>query len=496
MRKISGKKRRARMGAGVYFIGIGGIGMSSLARWFKAQKWPVSGSDLTKSEITQELKKDGFRVKIGHKKSNLGPKIGLIIHSQAVKPDNPEIIEARHRKIPVLSYPEAVGELTKKYKTMAIAGAHGKSTTTALTAIVLQNGGLDPTVIIGTKLKQFAPPAGGSNFRSGKSRWLVLEADEYGNAFSHYSPFAAIVTNVDREHLDTYGNLTRVKKAFLNFLSNASPDGIFILNHDDKNLFSLKNKIARIAARKRIKTVWYSTKNALLSAKIKKHLQIPGAHNLFNALAAYHLGKVLRIPEEKILSALGSYRGAWRRMEYKGFFRQSISNRFREYSRINSKKIRDIKVLVYDDYAHHPTEIKATLQAFREKFPKQKLICVFQPHQAERLKQLFKDFTEAFRDADCLILLPAYQVAGRDRTYKQFTSEKLARAINLRNLKLGIRNSVCYLPHPARLKSFLQKSVLFPRKSASSPHESATSAAALVMMGAGDIVKYTEKLLS
>jgi UDP-N-acetylmuramate--alanine ligase len=439
----------------VHFVGIGGIGVSSLAYWFRAQKWAVSGSDSASSKITLGLKKAGFKVKIGHKKGLLGPKIGLVIYSNAVKSSNPELREAQHRGIPALSYPEVVGALTRRYITFGVAGAHGKSTTTSLLSLVLVKAGWDPTVIVGTKLKEFGPPAGGKNFRLGKSDFLVLEADEWAGAFWNYSPMGAIITNIDKEHLDFYKNFGNVKKSFLKFIGNILSGGILVANRDDEKLLALRPIIEKMCGQNGVKVVWYSVKNLLatnrsLLARIKKNLSIPGWHNVSNAMAVYVLAKNLGIPEKKILAALKSYHGAWRRMEYRGYFQNA---------------------LVYDDYAHHPTEIKATLEAFREKYPDSKLICVFQPHQAHRLRVLFNDFAHAFKDADELILLPSYKVAGRDIQSKKYTSEALARKVK----------GTLYLANPKNLRDALEKL--------------ATKNSVIIMMGAGTVVEYTDELL-
>lgn len=469
----------------VHFIGIGGIGVSSLAYWFKAggpersrlgqgpersrrgRKWAVSGSDSAEGKITLGLKKDGFKVKIGHKKGLLGPKTGLVIYSSAVKSDNPEMVEARRLGIPILSYPEAVGVLTRRYKTFGVAGAHGKSTTTSLLALTLIKAGWDPTVIVGTKLKEFRLPAGrqgGRNFRLGKSDYLVLESDEWKGAFWNYSPFGTIITNIDREHLDFYENFGNIKKSFLKYIGNIQTGGILVANRDDKKLFSLKRDIERITKRNGVELVWYSAdKNPKLSARIKKELSIPGKHNLENAMAVYVLARSLGIPEKKILSALKGYRGAWRRMEFRGYLKAKSSK---------------LKALVYDDYAHHPTEIRATLQAFREKFPDSKIICVFQPHQAHRLKALFNDFAHAFKDADLLILLPSYKVAGRDVSSKKYTSEALAKKIK----------GAVYLKNPKNLRKVIQSVI-------TKNYQLKANNFVLVMMGAGTVVEYTDELL-
>ena len=458
----------------IHFVGIGGIGTSALARWFLKHNRQVSGSDAIASEITRQLKKEGVKIFIGHKAKNLSPKTELVIYSAAIPADNPEIKKAKELRFPVRSYAEILGELTKRYKTIAVAGAHGKSTATCLSSLVLIKASFDPTVIIGTKLKEFK----NSNFRNGESEYLVVEADEHNNSFSNYFPSAAIITNIDREHLDYYKNLTNIKKAFLGFINNIKPDGVLVLNKDDKNLFSLKNKIQKIAGKNSLKVYWYSTGvNSRIISRLSASLKIFGEHNISNALAVYTLAKALNIKEKDIFASLSSYRGAWRRMEYKGRFKV--------------KGLR-FKVKVFDDYAHHPTEVKATLAGIARKWPKSRLICVFQPHQAKRLSLLFKDFIGAFDAADALILLPIYRVQGRDKAPQNVNSEKLALTIKhrIKNLKPKTSNlkTIVYLPHPKKLKQVLEN---FLRSSALSPRQSAI----VVMMGAGDIYKLTSKLI-
>ncbi len=441
----------------VYFIGIGGAGMSALARYFLSQNWAVLGSDLAESGIVAQLRKEGAKVKIGQKNGNITAKIDLIIYSQAIRPENPELQEARRLNINTLSYPKVIGELTRKYKTIAIAGAHGKSTTTALAALVLQKGGLDPTVIVGANLKEF----GGKNFRAGdgKNNYLVLEADEFGRAFLHYSPTYTIITNIDREHLDIYKNLIDIKKTFLQLIVNTHDGGTVVINRDNKYCYSLKEKITAIARNKKLKIIWYSLYDSA-AKKIQKKIPIPGKHNISNALAVYYLGKVLGVSEKNILAATGAYQGISRRMEYRGEMKTGIS--------------------VYDDYAHHPTEIKATLQAFREKFPKSTTICVFQPHQAKRLTVLFKEFQKAFDDADITIVLPLYKVPGRDEA-SPLDSEKLVSEIKKRQPK----KSIFYLDDPMKIKTTIAAIQLLLKQKSN-----------LIMMGAGNIVQYTDNLLT
>ena len=445
----------------VHLIGVGGIGVSALARYFLSQGWEVSGSDNTRTPLLQELKAEGVRIKIGHQKKNLNSKTDLVVYTRATLADNPELKEARKLKTKTLSYPKALGELTKEFITIALAGTHGKSTTTALTALTLLQAKMDPTVVVGTKVSQLK----GKNFRLGKSKYLVVEADEYKDAFLHYYPRAALITNIDREHLDYFKNLNHAKRSFRKFVNNLDNNGVLVLNKDSAPLLSMGKQLKR-------KLIWYSLKERMLAQKIKKHLKIYGEHNLSNALGVYKLAKALGIKEKDILKAFSRYHGAWRRMEYRGNLKLSA----RGGSAFGGK------IPVYDDYAHHPTEIKATLGAFREKFPKSKIICAFQPHQQERLKGLFKEFSFAFDEADTLILLNIFKVAGREknevRSMKHEVSSKiLAEAIRKR--KGSPR--VIYLPHPTRLRQTLNK--LIKDKSV------------IVMMGAGDIVNLTPRLL-
>jgi UDP-N-acetylmuramate--alanine ligase len=466
----------------VHFIGIGGAGMSALARYFLSQKWAVSGSDITESPILAMLRKEGVKVKIGHNKSHITADIALVVHSQAIRQDNPELEAARQFGIKEISYPEAIGELTQKYKTIAVSGAHGKSTTTALIALILEKGGLDPTVIVGANLKEFS----GKNFRSGNGDCLVLEADEFGRAFLHYSPTCAVITNIDREHLDIYKNLTDIKNTFMRFLGNIHEGGTVIINRDDKNCFSLKKKIAGLAHRKKLNVIWYSLRDPS-AKKIQKIIQIPGKHNVSNALAAYYLGRTLKISEKNILAAIDAYRGANRRMEFRGTMKNASG-----------------EMLVYDDYAHHPTEIKATLRALREKFPKAEIVCAFQPHQAKRLAALFKEFQSAFDDADSALILPLYKVPGRDEESPIYNSEALVHAIQKRRP----RQLVFYLNDPKNLKNALN-TILSSRnmkdfcslkyssraEAKSNVKKNHNTQTVLVMMGAGDIVQWTEELL-
>lgn len=447
----------------IHFIGIGGIGISSVAQWFLAQNFKISGSDIVLNETIKYLSQKGVKIKIGHKKQNISPDIKLVIYNPAINKNNPEIIQAKKYKIPSFSTPQIIGYLTKIYKTIAIAGAHGKSTTTALTFLALKN--LNPTVIIGTKLKEFK----NNNFYFGQGSYLILEADEYRGSFWNYSPTWAIITNIDREHLDFYKNLKNIKKSFLKFISNIESGGKLILNKDNQLIFGLKNKIEKIAKNKKISIIWYSLSDKE-AKKVKKVLKIAGKHNLSNALAVFKLAKLFKIPENKILKNISRYKGAWRRMEYKGVIK------------IKNPKI---KIFVYDDYAHHPNEIFATLEAFKEKYPQNPLICVFEPHQSKRLRFLFKEFGHCFKYADIVFIMPIYKVPGRDiKIPKIFDSSALALYIK----KLFPEKEVFYLDNYKKIKSKIIE--IFKTQNYQKINQSI-----LIMMGAGNIYKYTSKLI-
>lgn len=381
----------------VHFIGIGGIGVSYLAQWYLKQGIRVTGSNFSEEPILKILRKKGAKIKVGHA-NYLPDDTELVIYTQAVAKNNLEMKVARARGIPLKSHPGVVGELTKKKYTIAVCGAHGKSTTTSMASLLLIKAGLDPTVFVGTILKEF----GGTNCKVGKSKYLVLEADEWKGTFWHYHPDIIIWTTIDREHLDFYRNFAGVRRGFIKFLKNLKGGGIIIANGDDPTI----RKLVKASKKKHY---FYSLENTD-AKKVKNVLRVPGEHNVSNALAVLTLAKILRIPMRTALTAIGNYRGAWRRFEYKGSLKGAP---------------------VYDDYGHHPTEIRATLNALHSKFASRRIICVYQPHQFQRTKYLFKDFSEAFRNADLLVLLNIYSVAGREK--KTITpgvsSTKLAQAI-------------------------------------------------------------------
>jgi len=433
----------------IHFIGIGGIGVSALAQYYLAQGDEVSGSDLVSSEITEMLAQKGTKIFIGkHSAKNVPKDAKTVVYSPAVEMSNPEYKKAKARKMKLRSYPEALGELTREYFTIAVSGAHGKSTTTAMISLILAQAGLDPTVIVGTKIKEF----GDTNFRAGKSKYLVIEADEWNASLLNYRPRIIVLTNIEREHLDFYKNLENIMKTFAKYISYLPENGFLVANADDENIIKLKM----------LKPSWpFNIQNYTLkqgeAEELQKIMKIPGRHNISNALAALAVARILEIPDKKSFLALGKYQGAWRRFD------------IRETD-INGKII-----TLISDYGHHPTEIRVTLQAAREKFPDRKIWCVFQPHQFQRTFYLFDDFVKVFKNAPVnnIIITDIYSVAGRESSAikKKVNSKKLVKAI--------AKENVIYLAN-SKIKKHLADNI--------------SGGDVVIVMGAGSIYELSKSL--
>ncbi len=450
----------------VYFIGIGGIGVSALTQYYLARGTQVSGSDLAYSEIIDVLEKKGAKIFIGKQTAkHISKALDLVIYSPAVKKDNPELLQAKKFGIKCQTYPEALGGLTKKYFTIAVAGTHGKSTTTAMLALILIKAKLDPTVIVGTRLKEF----GNSNFRMGKQstvdcqmsdvrcQVLLIEACEHEASFLNYSPNIIVLTNIEKDHLDYYKNLNNILKAFGKFVGNLEKGGTLVVNKDDENIPRILNLPPRAGSRcggTKSKIINYSIKQKE-AEKLKQILKVPGEYNIYNALACLAVARCLKIPDKTSFKALSEYKGCWRRFEIKKI---KIAHEMQcaccEFARHCGQESHELQIIL--DYAHHPTEIKACLQGAREKFPKKKIWCVFQPHQYQRTFYLFKDFVKVFQNAldkkiiDELIITDIYDVAGREdkKIKSKVSSKKMIEKIN-RNSKRWEQNSFaakfCYL---------------------------------------------------
>ncbi len=355
----------------VFFIGIGGIGISALAKMALSRGMEVLGiNDEESSKTLEPLREAGAIIYYQNELKEL-PDADLYVYSDAWLYRGPEIIrDAKTRGKPVLSCFEALGQFAKEYKVIAIAGTHGKTTTTAMVAEILIEAGLDPTVIVGSFVQKF-----NSNFRKGNSEYLVVEADEYNRHFLNFHPYVGVVTNIEADHLDYYKNLDDVQNAFDAFLSQSEN----IITNYDKFL-----------------------------DKVPK-LSVPGIHNIKNAAAALAVADALGIREETARKSLQGFSGTWRRLEKKGVTKEGA--------------------IIYDDYAHHPTEIRASLQGLRELYPKgaKNITVLFQPHLYSRTKALFDDFAKAFHGADQTLLLPIY--FAREDKDPSISSEKLAVAI-------------------------------------------------------------------
>jgi UDP-N-acetylmuramate--alanine ligase len=380
----------------IYFIGIGGIGVSALAQYYFSKGEKVSGSDFFESEMTLKLKEKGIDVLIGKNKEEDVKDYDLVIYSPAIKPENDELAFFVKKGIKVLSYPKALGELTKDYFTIAVSGTHGKSTTTSLISLILIEAGFDPTVIVGTKLKEF----NGSNFREGKSKYLIIEACEHEESFLNYNSDIALILNIEEDHIDYYKNIENVYKAFNDFASLIKKDGILI-KAKDLNIETSK------------KTIDFSLEEV---GFLKGVMKVPGEYNLLNALASVKVARALKISDETSLKALSMFKGTWRR------FDEHLIG----------------ELVLIDDYAHHPTEILAMLKSAREKYPQKKIYCVFQPHQYQRTFFLLKDFINAFKDiinnklVDRLFLIDIYDVLGREEkeSKSKIDSKKLASMVD------------------------------------------------------------------
>jgi UDP-N-acetylmuramate--alanine ligase len=405
----------------VHFVGIGGIGMSGIAEVLLNLGYRVSGSDLKNSAVTQRLAALGAAVFEGHRAENIAG-AEVVVTSSAIATENPEVLQAHKLHVPVIQRAEMLAELMRLKYGIAIAGMHGKTTTTSMVAAVLAGGGLDPTVVVGGRVD-----AMGSNARLGKSQYLVAEADESDRSFLKLSPILSVVTNIDREHMDCYRNMRDVKKTFLEFMDRVPFYGMVVVCNDDPMLRRLLPQVQR-------RTVTYGTKRGsdfwikiptsrAKSAREMGHplshfevrfggqdlgeftLHVPGVHNILNATAAIAVGVGLDVNVEAIRAALDQFRGVDRRFQLRG---QAAG------------------VSVIDDYGHHPTEIKATLAAARQ-CGFRKVHVVFQPHRYTRTRDLIEDFATAFGDADSLFVLDIY--AASEKPIDGISGEALARTI-------------------------------------------------------------------
>lgn len=375
----------------IHFIGIGGIGISALAGLLFSLGKNISGTEDNESpETLDTLRAKGVKISLDLDPLKL-PLAACYIYSDAWLSNHPEIInEAKKRDVPVISYFEALGQITGSFFLIAVAGTHGKTTTTAMISDVLENGGLDPTVVVGS-LRSVS----GSNFRQGKSEYFVVEADEYLRHFLKLSPRILVITNIEEDHLDYYKNLADIENAFMELAGHVPKGGFVVCDPKDKS-------IAKAIKGVRAKIIDY---NEFLSSVPKLH--VPGPHNRKNAAVALAVARAIDINTVKATEALRGFSGTWRRFEYKGETKNGM--------------------VLYDDYAHHPTEIKATLSGARELYPDKKITVLFQPHLYSRTKILLYQFGGAFSLADEALILPIY--AAREKPDPSISSAILAEEI-------------------------------------------------------------------
>jgi UDP-N-acetylmuramate--alanine ligase len=406
----------------IHFVGIGGIGMSGIAEVLLNLGYKVSGSDLKNSSVTQRLSGLSAVIFEGHRAENIAG-AEVVVTSSAIAAENPEVVEAHKLRVPVIQRAEMLAELMRLKYGIAIAGMHGKTTTTSMVAAVLAGGGLDPTVVVGGRVD-----AMGSNARLGKSQYLVAEADESDRSFLKLSPILSVVTNIDREHMDCYRNMRDVKKTFLEFMDRVPFYGMVVACNDDPMLRRLLPEVQRrivTYGTKRGSDFWIKLETNLDAANVpgdgrplsrfrvnyrKKDLgeftlHVPGVHNVLNATAAIAVGIGLDVDVEAIRTALDQFRGVDRRFQLRG---------------------RAAGVSVIDDYGHHPTEIKATLAAARQ-CGFRKVHVVFQPHRYTRTRDLMQEFTSAFANADSVFVLDIY--AASEKPIEGVSGEALAEAI-------------------------------------------------------------------
>ena len=447
----------------LHFVGIGGIGMSGIAEILIDQGFRVTGSDRSESDNTDRLTSQGAKIYVGHDAANVEPDVDVVVYSSAVPPENPEIVAALQRKIPVVRRAEMLAEVMRLKYGIGIAGTHGKTTTTSMVSLVLIEGKVDPTVIVGGRLRGLA----GSNARLGRGEFIVVEADEFDRSFLSITPTVAVLTTLETDHLDCYRDLEDIKSAFIQFAQKVPFYGFVVLCLDEPALQEIMPKL-----RKKIVTYGLNGQADLQAVDLVHRqnttgflvvyhgkdlgtvqLQIPGKHNVQNALAAIAVGLQLGIPFATIKTGIEKFTGVFRRWEVKA----EIGG-----------------ITVVDDYAHHPTEIRATLGGAKSGW-RRRVICVFQPHLYSRTRDFYDEFGRAFFNADILVVTDVYP--AREEPIQGVSGELIVNAAR----EFG-HKQVHYVPDkknvPAFLKGIAQKGDM------------------IITMGAGDIWKFGEEFIS
>jgi UDP-N-acetylmuramate--alanine ligase len=447
----------------LHFVGIGGIGMSGIAEILIDEGFQVTGSDRAASDNTERLSALGVRIAIGHDARNVDPDVDALVYSSAVVPDNPELVEAQRRKIPVIRRAEMLAEVMRLKYGIGIAGTHGKTTTTSMVSLVLIEGGIDPTVIVGGRLHGLA----GSNARLGKGEFIVVEADEFDRSFLSITPTIAVLTTLETDHLDCYRDLEDIKAAFIQFASKVPFYGFVVLCLDEPALQDimprLKKKIITYglngqADLQAVDIVHRSNTTSFLLLREGNELgtvtlQIPGKHNVQNALAAIAVGLELGVPFAKVKAGVEKFTGVFRRWEVKA----EIGG-----------------ITVVDDYAHHPTEIRATLAGAKAGW-RRRVVCVFQPHLYSRTRDFYDEFGRSFFNADVLVLTDVYP--AREEAIQGITGELIVNAAK----EFG-HKQVHYIPDKKGIPDFLLTIV--------------QKGDIVITMGAGDIWRYGEEFIA
>ena len=451
----------------IYFIGIGGISMSGLAQILVEEGFKISGSDAKESAMTRALEDKGIKIFYGQRAENISSlgNINAVVYTAAVHPDNPEFVAARNAGIPMLTRAELLGQIMKEYDLpVAVSGTHGKTTTTSMLSKILLEANTDPTLSIGGIFSDI-----GGNIRVGKSEYFVTEACEYTNSFLSFFPKISIISNIDADHLDFFKDLDDIRHSFRKFAELLPDDGSLVINGDIDNVEEITGglKCSIITYGSSDAFDYYPTDityddrgNPSFTAhlpekkELKITLSVPGIHNVYNALSAIAVAKILNIEDEQIVSALDAFHGTGRRFEYKG----EIGG-----------------VTIIDDYAHHPTEIKATLTA-AQNYPHNKIWCVFQPHTYTRTKALMNEFAEALSLADHVILADIY--AAREKDTLGISSRTLKDKI------VALGHECNYFPTTENFNE-IEKFLL----------QNCTKGDLLITMGAGDVVKIGDELL-
>lgn len=390
----------------IHFIGIGGAGMCGIAEVLQNQGYQVSGSDLRTSSNTERLAAMGAIIYIGHQRDNV-EQADVVVVSTAIDENNPEIELARERRIPIVPRAEMLGELMRYRHGIAVAGTHGKTTTTSLIASILAEGDLDPTFVIGGLLN-----SANTNAKLGASRYLVAEADESDASFLHLQPMISVVTNIDADHMSTYGgDFRKLQEVFIQFLHNLPFYGMAVLCTDDANICQILEDISRPIvtygvneyADYRAENICQTGTRMSFKAVRPKgyepleiHLNIPGHHNVLNALAAIAVATEEGVEDSAIIAALNQFQGVGRRFQINGEFKDA-----------------ERSVLLLDDYGHHPTEVNATIEAARKSWPEKRLVMLYQPHRYSRTRDLYEDFVDVLSKVDQLLLMDVYS-AGEE----------------------------------------------------------------------------------